>query len=440
MSFKEDRRGMDVKKQASRWELPALDGLRGLAILLVVWCHLGSFGQAAGLPMGPRWVQVSSSLGSTGVMLFFVLSGFLLFTPYARALLHGSPWPSTRQFYRRRALRILPAYLVFLACIAVLSRQYTFSPSQRGPLALMAVLLQDLDPAAYDLSSRLNGPLWSLTVEWQFYFLLPFIALALSKLSGPANGRSTLLRLAAGLAMLILIGVGIRELVAELHYAGGYAMPSAAPGLLGLSLRLLYGMIGKFWEIFALGMLASVFYVALIEPGGIAERIRRRLALASISLALAGGLVFALWIYTRQQPLFPTPAQFLFPADGQGMLAWGDLAVATGYMLLVLAVLLGNRWLNRVFTWKPLRWIGLISYSMYLWHYVLIHALVSQFSPGQPLAFLSFVLVALVMIVPWSASSYYLTERPFLRWRRAKRASLKLPVMPSEVEAPVQPS
>jgi peptidoglycan/LPS O-acetylase OafA/YrhL len=48
--------------------------------------------------------------------------------PYARALLRGSPWPSTRQFYRRRALRILPAYLVFLACIAALSRQYTFLP------------------------------------------------------------------------------------------------------------------------------------------------------------------------------------------------------------------------------------------------------------------------------------------------------------------------
>lgn len=432
---------MDGKNRVRRWELPALDGLRGLAILLVVWCHLGSFGLvAAHLDIGPRWVQVSSGLGASGVMLFFVLSGFLLFTPYARALLHGNPWPSARQFYRRRVLRILPAYLVLLVCMAVLSRQYTLLPGQRGPLAFMAVLLQDFNSGAYNLSILLNAPLWSLTVEWQFYLVLPLIAVALAKLSGPATGRYAMLRLIAGLAVLILFGLGIRELVAELHYAGGYAVPSTTPGLLGLSLSFLYGMRGKYWEVFALGMLASVLYVGLIEPGHMEEHTRRWLVRASAFLALAGGVAFFLWADLDQRTLFPGLAEFFFPVNGQGLLAWEDFARGVCYMLLMLTVLLGNRWLNRVFTWRPLRWIGLISYSMYLWHYMLIQALVPWFSPGQTLAFLSFVLVSLLVIIPWSASSYYLTERPFLRWRRAGRTPLKLPVVPSEVEAPVQRS
>src|SRR5690242_15134137 len=98
-----------------RQTLPALDGIRALAILLVLWHHLYLVGLASHLDVGPDWLRALSAMAASGVFLFFPLSGFLLFLPYARALLARQPWPRTRQFYLRRALRILPVYLVALS-------------------------------------------------------------------------------------------------------------------------------------------------------------------------------------------------------------------------------------------------------------------------------------------------------------------------------------
>jgi peptidoglycan/LPS O-acetylase OafA/YrhL len=72
-----------------------------VAILLVVWCHLG---------VPPLNVDLSAvnTFAYSGVLLFFVLSGLLLFLPYARALINSAPWPSLRRFYARRVRRILP--------------------------------------------------------------------------------------------------------------------------------------------------------------------------------------------------------------------------------------------------------------------------------------------------------------------------------------------
>ena len=102
---------------------PALDGLRGLAVSLVLLVHLSAAmrAQIADGPVASFWSAVSplSGMGGTGVHLFFVLSGFLLFLPYARTLLIGTRRPSSRRFYKRRLLRILPAYYVALGVVAL---------------------------------------------------------------------------------------------------------------------------------------------------------------------------------------------------------------------------------------------------------------------------------------------------------------------------------
>ncbi len=100
-------------------DIRALDGLRALAALSIVAFHFYLAERYEFTTWGKEYVNYFYFLAS-GVHLFFVLSGFLLFLPYARAILHGKPLPSAKSFYKRRALRILPAYLVCLALLILL--------------------------------------------------------------------------------------------------------------------------------------------------------------------------------------------------------------------------------------------------------------------------------------------------------------------------------
>src|SRR6185312_4510269 len=114
--------------------------------------------------------------GGAGVTLFFVLSGLLLFLPYAKALLSEQPWPGTRLFYLRRALRIIPGYYFSLAVIVLLAQPQYLEPQHWKEFILFPLFLMDSTRATFQ---QLNGPFWTLAVEWQFYLLLPWIALGI---------------------------------------------------------------------------------------------------------------------------------------------------------------------------------------------------------------------------------------------------------------------
>lgn len=105
--------------------IAALDGVRAIAALLVVSVHVS---EIAGIPWDANHNPLATAfafLGRTGVVLFFVLSGFLLFMPYARSLLFQEEWPSTRKFYLRRIFRIWPGYYFTLAMMVILfDRKY----------------------------------------------------------------------------------------------------------------------------------------------------------------------------------------------------------------------------------------------------------------------------------------------------------------------------
>lgn len=103
-----------------------LDGVRGLAILFVLTFHINLMTGEKVLNWQENPLVMSILMaGGTGVTLFFVLSGFLLFMPYAKALLFAGRWPLARTFYLRRALRIIPAYYFSLFVLILLTqRQY----------------------------------------------------------------------------------------------------------------------------------------------------------------------------------------------------------------------------------------------------------------------------------------------------------------------------
>lgn len=234
-------------------EIRALDGLRAIAALSVLGYHflyIGGFKRTpAGSATYPYWHWLV-----TGVQLFFVLSGFLLFLPYARAMLRGNPLPSAKRFYQRRALRILPAYWVAFIILAILPTSAHLVPLSLGDVVTHLLMIHDSFP---QYSRDLEGPFWTLAVEAQFYMILPLLAAGMARVVGGSRSR---LRLVGCLVALLLAAVVVRRVDGILMgYAPSYTPLGFSRGTAILVFVLVtYGAQGKFLDIFAIGMLASL--------------------------------------------------------------------------------------------------------------------------------------------------------------------------------------
>jgi peptidoglycan/LPS O-acetylase OafA/YrhL len=388
--------------------IPALDGVRAIACLFVIGYHISLITRdmriwtpGAHAPLDALFLS-----GNSGVTLFFVLSGFLLFLPYARALLAAGPWPSARGFYLRRAWRILPGYYGSLFLIVTLQQPQYLSPSHWRDLALFLVMFMDATPATFQ---RLNGPYWTLAIEWQFYLLLPLIALAIRGLARRTRRPGRVWAVAACLVALMAWGVISRYWGAwlTLHPTATVLVPRPA---LAVALFFVYGQRGKYLEDFACGMLAGLCYAVVTESAGARALARMR----RISTWLGGGALLAFLL------LATNGAALAFPA-GANLLAWcGDLAFALTFAGAIVAILFGPPAIRRPFEYVPLRRIGLISYSLYIWHLPLLLVFMRAIGPslvGLPalVAYgLYWVWVGLV-VVPFSIAAYRLVEQPGIR-------------------------
>jgi peptidoglycan/LPS O-acetylase OafA/YrhL len=387
-------------------KISVLDGLRGVAILLVAWHHLYLLGLGSGYDVGPLPLRLSGGIGFSGVELFFVLSGFLLFRPYARALLCAEPWPNTYQFYLHRVRRILPAFYTTLLILLVIFWRL-IAPVRLDALLGLIVLDQNVHPASDFLANQIDSPLWTLAVEWQFYLLLPVLALGLKWLAERKDGQARLRFLAMGLGGVVLFGLLSRVLVGWLYYHTGQ-LPQNVPGGLGILVIILFGTSGRFLEVFALGMAAS-----LVRTWTEARRFPRLGALACL-LGLLGLGGCALWAEQAQRFSLTSSQVYLFPPAGAAWVLLGEWTLGLCFACLLLGSLLGAPAASSLFSWSPLRKIGVISFSMYLWHVPLLLAL-SQVARSFP----AFILLGLAVVIVWSAAFYWVVERPFLRWRRA---------------------
>lgn len=373
-------------------EIRALDGLRAVAALSIVVYH-------ALRTVGFQHSVLNQQTGnlyfylSTGVQLFFVLSGFLLFLPYARVMLRGQPLPSAQRFYRRRALRILPAYWVALVILALLPTSAHTAPLGIGTLVTHVLMIHDMFPV---FNRDLEGPFWTLAVEVQFYLLLPLLAVFVAKIMGSSRSRT---RLLGGLLALLALALGLRALDMAL---ADQLPPDGDGGFLTSFVYATMGTQGKFLEVFILGMLCSAIYVMSVEISAFSLRHQRRSAWLLLLLALAVIVVLAL----------PHGS----PGDAPAALVrFGDfinpLLVGLGYCILLLAILWGDTAIRWVFEVAPMRFIGLISYSLYLWHLPVLHAMIPAFADAS-------MTLRIAGAFVFAYLSYQLVERPFLKRRR----------------------
>jgi peptidoglycan/LPS O-acetylase OafA/YrhL len=384
---------------------PLFDSLRGLAVLAVVVSHVFIFTTA----LNRRGIGDAVGVaGTMGPLLFFAISGFLLYRPWVAARADGRPLPHTAHYARRRVLRILPAYWFALTVLAVF-------PGVTGAFTgdwwryYFFLQLYDSDTLARGIPIA-----WTLCVEVTFYLALPLWAIALRRLQLGSGPRAWVRAELAALAGLAAFGVAVK-IAAGRHTLDGMA----AQSVLGQSV----------W--FALGMTLAVVSVA---EAGAASRWRTRLqaVAAHPGLCWAGAAAaFAALVVLRAQPdgFFGIlmAAQIVQPYPK--LLADIALSTLTLGLMLAPAVWDAPRALpQRVLAAAPLAWLGLISYGVYLWHVTIAGLLIRGESPhdyaargldlnnkipnGATPVLLVMTLAASCAI---AAFSYRFVELPFLR-------------------------
>lgn len=387
--------------------LDGVDGLRALAALSILVYHCWLYTSPTGHPVGGRISQLLLPNLALGVTLFFTLSGFLLWRPFAGALLADEPRPRTLPYLRNRALRILPAYWVVLAICALALGAAIVRRSATtialGPLHSAAGLLatgtltQNLFPAQ---SEQGLGPAWSLSVEVCFYLALPLLALAafaVSRRMSTAKGRRFAALLPAGL--LLVIGLSGKLVSEHLHHLPlGASNPADAGGLFAPADWHTLIMIGPWGQadLFAFGVA-----LAVVEAEVATGRLRlpahwRRLALAAAALIALPALVLV-----RHQQLATDPA---------------NTALAAVFALLLALLVLepGPSRTRRVLTWRPLALVGLASFSVFLWNDPVARLLEHHgLTLGGPGVLVNLALVAAVVAL-LAGLTYRFVERPAL--------------------------
>jgi peptidoglycan/LPS O-acetylase OafA/YrhL len=407
----------------------ALDGVRAIACLSVVSFHLNLFayvGHVWGSYTDDFGASFSSLalLGESGVLLFFVLSGFLLFLPFANAMLFDQPWPSLRRYYIRRVFRILPAYYFALFLMTLYLQPSYLQPEHLHELWLFFTFRMDF-PVTYQ---QLNAPFWTLAVEFQFYLLLPLIAWVMSKI---VRGGSLPLRLGKlTLCLMAMMGWGLYS-----RYWGFLLTNNPIPDPNALVPQnitdtikpYIFGTSGKYFEIFSIGMIVAMLYLSLHKAQETSV-LRRRLMQASPFIFALGLLClwattiwhfYVIYVYGLTLHYLDPYEAFLFHYKDV-MIPW---LYGLCYGLCVFAVLHGPKALKRPFEWAPLRWIGFISYSLYLWHDPFVIYFSTSLLPrfqmlgwSQVMQYLAYVLWVLVTTIPLSFALYRWLEMPAIRF------------------------
>jgi peptidoglycan/LPS O-acetylase OafA/YrhL len=338
--------------------------------------------------------------------VFFVISGFVLYRPFAAARFNATPAPPLVPYAVRRVARIVPAYWVALAIVSVLLSEH-YVHTIGGALRYFG--FAQLYGGWNTVVSGGIAPAWTLCVEVTFYASLPLLALAIRRL---ASGRGFLR--------------------SEMAFCGGLIFG----GLVWQLVVLLRVPVDNVWQLPLLGML----------PGSI-DLFAFGMALAALSVAYQNGLRPPWLRAVERLPwLLWLLALGAFFAIGElGSLAGSHFTVwwlithelkAIGSVLLLAPLVIGSTrrdLLRRILGSRPLLYLGSISYGIYLWHYPLLQRWRPTFvHHGEWFTFL--VLSAVTVAV--ASASFYLIERPAQRLARRYLSSRSSRL----TDAPVAPS
>jgi peptidoglycan/LPS O-acetylase OafA/YrhL len=411
--------------------LLGVEGLRGVAAAAVLLSHVYLYASPDGVRYDVgRLGVVLTNIGTAGVVLFFTLSGFLLYRPFAAALLGGVRRPDLRAYFRNRLLRICPAYWFALLITGLVLRTTYLPPlevegrslaSEPEVLAANLLLVQGYFPAT---SGTGVGPAWSLVVEMGFYLALPLLAVLAGLIADrTASGRRRRWLAALAPAGLLLVCGQVGWKLAYLLPGAGGSTWSGSWHAVATRSFLVHA------SVFAAGVALAVVHVQ-VTRGVLRLPAWWRPAAAAAALLL----LVPVGVGYDRGDLSENAATLL-------------LSISSG-LLLALVVLPARRrpLLVRVLDSRPLQWAGLVSYGVFLWNEPLVWFLnrrgwTAAGAGGLALAVLTTAALAgLAAYVSWR-----LVERPALAHKRHATALSTTPergkpAASAPVVVPVQPT
>jgi peptidoglycan/LPS O-acetylase OafA/YrhL len=361
----------------------AFDSLRAIAALSVLVYHASYYTNGLRGSAASYLTQRTAGFPTEGVVIFFAISGFLLYRPFAQARFDGVPGPRLWPYAARRVLRIVPAYWVALIGVTVvlgLGGVFTFHG-----VGTYFGFLQVYDVRTLDGGM---GQAWTLDVELTFYIGLVVLALGLRRVA--VRRRRSFLVTELGALVVLSIG-SILWQIAWLHWSSE-ASPRYYPALISLPASV---------DLFAVGMGLAVLSVGLAGRDspliGVIDR-------APWMAWLVGAACY--WALVHSTVLFGGPRTI------PGWVIPHELRAAVALGLLAPAVFgtPGRGWVRRLLGMRWLRWLGEISYGLYLWHLAVVIEL-SRHRVSERFGTAVFLVAALSISGALAAGSWYGLER-----------------------------
>ena len=364
---------LNVMTQPSS-RIEGLDGLRAVAVMTVLVSHI--FIAAPGV-LQYSFFRTFARGGFLGVNIFFVMSGFLITSRLLQDKETGGQI-NLRKFYAHRALRIFPAVTVFLAAhyFYAVKNDFPLSGTAANEFAMTkATFLQYANYAVYKNPMTQfidNVSLWSLSIEGQFYIAVPIVVFVFFR-----KNRSNYLPVG-----IIVLSIGILAIQRGIVYndLGWFAT---------------YIRTDTRIESLIIGMLGAVLMMKtnVVKP--------TFLRYASFPAVI---VVVVIVLYGR--------------ADGSFMWFGGMTLFDVACLVIVLALAHQAFFASRILCWKPIAWVGVISYGLYIWQIPVFRIIQRH---GEKLSNIERLVLAMSATFLLSALSWYLIERPAMRSQWGQR-------------------
>jgi len=370
--------------------MPALAGLRGLAALAVAASHVAAL---TTLSSQPGWLAVwLTPTGLTAVVIFFLMSGFLILGPLLRTHQEGRPRPSIARFVAQRALRVYPTYWFILVVAVVAFEVDRFDAGDWPWMLSLTYVVRD------GMFSRGLFVAWTLAVEMVFYVVGPIVVAAMYLVAGPSRSVAARRRVQGvvlcGIPLLLLV-VGVGSRLAR--NGGSFAAAVAAATPLVVT-ALVVGC-------------ACAYGLNRGRPPAVIVDLATR---PWLCVALALGLY---WLIT----LVDLPLGLVGVAPAKEAVWYTVLSIALSLVLVLPAVVdrKGTTAYHRFLGSVPLRWMGELSYGVYLWHMPALGLIARRFTvQGETGAHIPALVGTLALSIVLAALSYVLVEQPVRRLSR----------------------